>query len=78
MLQVDASAVFSHMYGGTAKEVGSMFATIRQLASIDSDEAQLVIVLIDEIDKLVPCRKDVSRKNEPLDTMRVGLPLKGG
>jgi AAA+ superfamily predicted ATPase len=78
MLQVDASAVFSHMYEGTAKEVGSMFATIRQLASIDSDEAQLVIVLIDEIDKLVPCRKDVSRKNEPLDTMRVGLPLKGG
>jgi AAA+ superfamily predicted ATPase len=73
LLQVDASAVFSHMYGGTAKEIGCMFATIRQLASMDSDEAQLVVVLIDEVDKLVPCRKNVGKKNEPLDTMRVGL-----
>jgi chromosomal replication initiation ATPase DnaA len=73
LLQVDASAVFSHMYGGTAKEIGSMFATVRQLASVDSDEVQLVVVLIDEVDKLVPCRKDVGKKNEPLDTMRVGL-----
>jgi Cdc6-like AAA superfamily ATPase len=77
LLQVDASAVFSHMYGGTAKEIGSMFATVRQLASVDCDEAQLVVVLIDEVDKLVPCRKNVGKKNEPLDTMRVGLSNNG-
>jgi SpoVK/Ycf46/Vps4 family AAA+-type ATPase len=77
LLQVDASAIFSHMYGGTAREVSSMFATIRQLA-MNSDEAQLVVVLIDEVDKLVPCRKDVGRKNEPLDTIRVRLSFDAG
>jgi Cdc6-like AAA superfamily ATPase len=71
LLQVDGSGVFSHMYGGTAKEIDSLFTKIGHLASGDSDDAPLVVVLIDEIDKLVPCRKAVGKKNEPLDTMRV-------
>jgi hypothetical protein len=48
--------------------------SIRRLAS-DGDEAQLIVVLIDEIDKLVPCRKNVGKKNEPLHTMRVSTSL---
>lgn len=74
LLQVDGSAMFSHMYGGTAKEISSLFSTIRKLAHArDEDEPQLIIVLIDEVDKLVPCRKQVGRKNEPLDTVRVRI-----
>ncbi|KAF1920158.1 P-loop containing nucleoside triphosphate hydrolase protein [Ampelomyces quisqualis] len=70
LVQVDGSGVFSHMYGGTAKEIGSLFTKIGQLACDDSDDTRLVVVLVDEIDKLVPCRKSVGKKNEPLDTMR--------
>jgi hypothetical protein len=73
LLQVDGSAVFSHMYGGTAKEIGSLFTTIHQLACDDEVEAQLVVVLIDEVEKLVPCRRSVGQKNEPMDTLRVSL-----
>jgi hypothetical protein len=71
LVQVDGSGVFSHMYGGTAKEISSLFTKIGQLACGDSDDTRLVVVLVDEIDKLVPCRKSVGKKNEPLDTMRV-------
>lgn len=74
LLQVDADAIFSHMYGETAKQISSLFTSIRRLAS-DGDEAQLIVVLIDEIDKLVPCRKNVGKKNEPLHTMRVSTSL---
>ncbi|KAH3954843.1 hypothetical protein HBH70_035400 [Parastagonospora nodorum] len=73
LLKVDGSAIFSHMYGGTAKEISSLVSTINKLAHAREeceDEPQLIIVLIDEIDKLVPCRKQVARKNEPLDTVR--------
>jgi hypothetical protein len=64
------------MYGGTAKEISSLVSTINKLAHAREeceDEPQLIIVLIDEIDKLVPCRKQVVRKNEPLDTVRVRM-----
>jgi hypothetical protein len=73
LLQVDGSAVFSHMYGGTAREIGSLFTTIHRLACDDEVEAQLVVVLIDEVEKLVPCRRSVGQKNEPMDTLRVRL-----
>jgi Cdc6-like AAA superfamily ATPase len=71
MLQVDGSAMFSQMYGGTAKQISSMFSTIRRLGASDDDEPQLIVVVIDEVDKLVPCRKNLGQKNEPLDSMRV-------
>lgn len=72
LLQIEANILFSHMYGETAKQIASLFVTIQRLAMDSGGEARLVVVLIDEIDKLVPCRKHVGKKNEPLDTMRVG------
>jgi hypothetical protein len=71
LLEVQSSKIFSHMYGGTPKEIGNLFTTIHSLASDDEEEARLIVVLVDEIDKLVPCRKDVGKKNEPQDTIRV-------
>jgi hypothetical protein len=62
------------MYVKSAKQISSLFTIIRWLAS-DGDEAQLIIVLIGKIDKLVPCRKNVGKKNEPLDPMRVSTSL---
>jgi SpoVK/Ycf46/Vps4 family AAA+-type ATPase len=73
LLQLGTSTVFPHMYGGTAKEIGSMFATVHQLAPVDSDEVQLVVVQIEEVEKIVLCRRDEENKNQLLNTMRVGL-----
>jgi hypothetical protein len=41
---------------------------------VDSDEVQLVFLQIEEVDKLMPCCKDVGKKKKLLDTMCLGLP----
>lgn len=48
-----------------------MFTNINRLASETEEKSGLVVVLIDEIDKLVPCRQKIGNKNEPQDTIRV-------
>lgn len=73
LLQVNSSAILSHMYGSTPKEVANLFTTIREHALNTEDKPALIVVLIDEIDKLVPCRKKISSKNEPEDTARVSV-----
>ncbi|KAL5117203.1 hypothetical protein ACEQ8H_004892 [Pleosporales sp. CAS-2024a] len=70
LIQVNGNGMFSHMYGGTSKAISSCFSAIHGMASSDAEDAQLLIVVMDEIDKLVPCRGSVSKKQEPLDTMR--------
>ncbi|KAF2831956.1 AAA-domain-containing protein [Ophiobolus disseminans] len=72
LLRVDSSSVFSHMYGETPKAIGSLFTTIGRLAvETEGEEGpSLIIVLVDEIDKLVPSRKRLGGHNEPQDTIR--------
>jgi hypothetical protein len=61
LLQVEGSSVSSHMYGGTAREIGGLFSSIHQLAK-GGDDAQLIILLTDDVDKLVPCRRNVGKR----------------
>ena len=68
LIEINAHSLFSKWYSESGKQVGKLFAKIREFCE---DEQRLVVVLIDEVESLTAARSAAMNGVEPSDSIRV-------
>ncbi|TKR75779.1 hypothetical protein L596_017022 [Steinernema carpocapsae] len=68
MVEINSHSLFSRWFSESGKLVQKMF---EQIEVLTEDKAQMVFVLIDEVESLSMSRKSALNRNEPSDGIRV-------